>query len=122
MEEKVHYPVAELKENCEKNENYQYIPLERIVLDPGMVFMGRQKCHKILLEKKVKTLNNGVKTHLYKWDKVEADFVSGKEMDPVKLKHFKKTEYFTVLDGRHRCMMSFYKGYTHVPANLYEEF
>ena len=81
MEEKVHYPVAELKENGEKNENYQYIPLERVVLDPGMEFMGRQKCHKLLLEKRVKTLNNGVETNLYKWDKVEADLDSKKEMD-----------------------------------------
>ena len=64
--------------------------------------MGRIKCHKILLEKKVKTLTNGVETNLYKWDKVENDFDSGKEMDPVKLKRFKKTEYFTVLDGRHQ--------------------
>lgn len=122
MEEKVHYPVALHKENGEKNENYEYIPLERVVLDPGMEFMGGQKCHKLLLEKRIKTLNNGVETKLYKWDKVEADFDSGKEMDPVKLKRFKKTEFFTVLDGRHRCMVSFSKGYTHVPANLYEEF
>lgn len=122
MEEKVHYPVALLKENGEKNENYQFIPLERIVLDPGMKSMGKQKCHEILLDKRVKTLNNGVETNLYKWDKVEADFDTGKEMDPVKLKRFKKTEFFTVLDGRHRCMVSFSKGYTHVPANLYEEF
>lgn len=122
MEEKVHYPVAELKENGEKNENYQYIPLERVVLDPGMEIMGRQKCHKLLLDKRVKTLVNGVKTNLYKWDKVEADFDSEKEMDPVKLNRFKKTDFFTVLDGRHRCMVSFSKGYTHVPANLYEEF
>jgi hypothetical protein len=122
MEEKVHYPVALHKENGEKNENYQQIPLERVVLDPGMEFMGKQKCHKLLLEKRIKTLNNGVETKLYKWDKVEADFDSGKEMDPVKLKRFKKTEFFTVLDGRHRCMVSFSKGYTHVPANLYEEF
>jgi hypothetical protein len=121
MEEKVHYPVAELKENGEKNENYQYIPLERVVLDPGMEIMGRQKCHKLLLDKRVKTLVNGVKTNLYKWDKVEADFDSEKEMDPVKLNRFKKTDFFTVLDGRHRCMVSFSKGYTHVPANLYEE-
>ena len=109
MEEKVHYPVALHKENGEKNENYQFIPLVKVVLDPGMEFMGRIKCHKILLEKKVKTLNNGVETNLYKWDKVENDFDSGKEMDPVKLKRFKKTEYFTVLDGRHRCMVSFSK-------------
>ena len=85
-----------------------------------MEFMGRQKCHKILLEKKVKTLNNGVETNLYKWDKVLADFESNKSLDPVKLKRFKKTEFFTVLDGRHRCMVSFYKEYTHIPANLYE--
>ena len=122
MEEKNHYPVALHKENGVKNENYQYIPLVNVLLDPGMEFIGRQKCHKILLEKKVKTHNNGVETNLYKWDKVEADFDSEKEMDPIKLKRFKKTEYFTVIDGRHRCMVSFSKGYTHVPANLYEEF
>jgi hypothetical protein len=120
--EKVHYPVADLKENGEKNENYQDIPLERVVLDPGMEFMGRLKCHKILLERKVKTSNNGVETNLYKWDKVLSDFDSGKKMDPVKLKRFKKTEFYTVLDGRHRCMVSFFKNFTHVPANLYEEF
>lgn len=122
MEEKNHYLVALHKENGVKNENYQYIPLVNVLLDPGMEFIGRQKCHKILLEKKVKTHNNGVETNLYKWDKVEADFDSEKEMDPIKLKRFKKTEYFTVIDGRHRCMVSFSKGYTHVPANLYEEF
>ena len=120
MEEKVHYPVALHKENGEKNENYKLIPLVNVILDPGMEFMGRQKCHKILLEKKVKTLNNGVETKLYKWDKVLADFESNKSLDPVKLKRFKKTEFFTVLDGRHRCMVSFYKEYTHIPANLYE--
>ena len=122
MEEKVHYPVALHKENGEKNENYKLIPLVNVILDPGMEFMGRQKCHKILLEKKVKTLNNGVETNLYKWDKVLADFESNKSLDPVKLKRFKKTEFFTVLDGRHRCMVSFYKEYTHIPANLYEYF
>lgn len=120
MEEKVHYPVALHKENGEKNENYKLIPLVNVILDPGMEFMGRQKCHKILLEKKVKTLNNGVETNLYKWDNVLAGFESNKSLDPVKLKRFKKTEYFTVLDGRHRCMVSFYKEYTHIPANLYE--
>jgi hypothetical protein len=120
--EKTHYKVAQIKENGEKNENFQYIPLERIVLDPGMEFAGRLKCHKVLLQMGVKTLNNGVETNLYKWDKVLKDFEEDKEMDPVKLKRFKKTEYYTVLDGRHRCMVSFYKELTHVPANLYEEF
>ena len=60
--DKKHYKVAQNKENGEKNENFQYIPLERVVLDPGMEFMGRLKCHQLLLKKKVKTLNNGVET------------------------------------------------------------
>ena len=55
MEEKVHYKVSKLKENGLENENYKIIPLTRVVLDPGMEFMGRQKCHKILLERKDKT-------------------------------------------------------------------
>ena len=87
-----------------------------------MEFMGRQKCHKILLEKKVKTVNNGVETQLYKWDKVEKDFQEKKDLDPVKLKKFKETPYYTVLDGRHRCMLSFFHEYTHIPANIFESF
>lgn len=122
MEEKSHYKVSKLKENGLENENYKIIPLTRVVLDRGMESMGRQKCHKILLERKVKTLNNGVETSLYKWDSVLKDFEEEKEMDPVKLKKFKKTDYYTVLDGRHRCMVSFFKNYTHIPANIYEDF
>ena len=122
MEEMTHYPVASIKENGEKNENFTFVSIDNIILDPGMEFMGRQKCHKILLEKKVKTLNNGVETQLYKWDKVEKDFQEKKELDPVKLKKFKETPYYTVLDGRHRCMLSFFNEYTHIPANIFEYF
>ena len=50
--DKKHYKVAQNKENGEKNENFQYIPLERVGLDPGMEFMGRLKCHQLLLKKK----------------------------------------------------------------------
>lgn len=120
MEEMKHYTVASIKENGEKNENCIFVSMDNIILDPGMEFMGRQKCHKILLEKKVKTVNNGVETQLYKWDKVEKDFKENKELDPVKLCRFKETPYYTVLDGRHRCMLSFFCEYTHVPANIFE--
>ena len=84
-----------------------------------MKSIGQQKCNKILLEKKIKTLNNGIETQLYKWDKVEKDFQEKKELDPVKLTIFKGTNYYTVLDGRHRCMLSFFNEYTHIPANIF---
>lgn len=113
-----HYPVASIKENGEKNENFTFVSMENIILDPGMESMGRQKCHKILLEKKVKTLNNGAETQLYKWDKIEKYFQEKKELDPVKLSKFKGTSYYNVLDGRHRCMLSFFNEYTHIPANI----
>ena len=115
-----HYPIALRKENGVENENVKYIAIEQIVLDPGMGSKGRQKCHEILKTKKVKYLRTGLETDLYKWDKVEKDFKEKKEMDPVKLSRFKKSEYYTVIDGRHRCMLSFCYGYTHIPSNLYE--
>jgi|TARA_B110000902_G_scaffold209010_1_gene238657 hypothetical protein len=119
MEEKTYYSVANLKENGLENKDITYIPLEKIVLDPGMEFAGRQFCHEILKTKKVKTLRDGLETNLYKWDKVSKDFIEKKEMDPVKLCRFKKTDYYTVIDGRHRCMLSFYHGYSHIGANLF---
>ena len=113
------YPISQLKENGLENKDIRYIPLGKIVLDPGMEFKGRQMCHETLKTKKVKTLRGGLETDLYKWDKVSKDFQEKKEMDPVKLIRFKKTDYYTVLDGRHRCMLSFYHGYSHIGANLF---
>jgi len=118
MEEMTHYPIASTKENGEKNESITFVSMDNIILDPGMKSIGQKKCHKILLEKKIKTLNNGIETQLYKWDKVEKDFQEKKKLDPVKLGKFKKTPYYTVIDGRHRCMLSFYNEYTHIPANI----
>ena len=120
MEEITHYPVSIIKENGEKNEKVTFVSIDNIILDPGMEFTGRLKCHKILLEKKVKTLNNGIETQLYKWDKVEKDFQEKKKLDPVKLSKFKESIYYTVLDGRHRCMLSFFNEYTHIPAIIFD--
>ena len=120
MEEITHYPVASLKENGEKNENFTFISLTNIILDPGMEFKGRQKCHEILKNRKVKILKGGIETDLYKWDMVENDFKKKKELDPVKICKFKKSQYYTVIDGRHRCMLSFSNEYTHIPANVFE--
>ena len=78
MEEKTYYSVANLKENGLENKDITYIPLEKIVLDPGMEFAGRQFCHEILKTKKVKTLRDGLETNLYKWDKVSKDFIGAK--------------------------------------------
>ena len=94
-----HYPIASTKENGEKNERITFVSMDNIILDPGMKSIGQKKCHKILLEKKIKTLNNGIETQLYKWDKVEKDFQEKKKLDPVKLGKFKKTPYYTVIDG-----------------------
>ena len=120
MEEISHYHVANIKENGEKNESYTLVSLDNIILDPGMEFKGRQKCHKILKNRKPKILKGGIELELYKWDKVENDFKEKKELDPVKICKFRKSQYYTVIDGRHRCMLSFFNEYTHIPANVFE--
>ena len=118
MEEITHYPISTTKENGEENNNITYIPLDNIILDKGMSNKGKEKCDTILKNKKVKILKNGISTELYKWDKVEKDFKEKKEMDPIKVKRFKDTRYYNIIDGRHRCMLSLFFEYTHIPANI----
>jgi len=69
----------------------------------------------------IKKFKNGNIIPLSKWDKVSNDFDSNKPLDPIKVKPFKQTDYYEVIDGRHRCMVSHHNGHTHVPCNVYEE-
>ena len=91
-----------------------------------IVFLGgntltafsKKKIDKIRSEIDFKILKKGISTELYKWDKVEKDFKEKKEMDPIKVKRFKDTRYYNIIDGRHRCMLSLFFEYTHIPANI----
>ena len=116
-----HYTVSDTKENGVKNEDWVIIPIWKIILDKGMEQKAKEVCDDNCKGSNIKKLKNGTIIPLSKWDKVTNDFDSNKPLDPIKLKPFKQSDYYEVIDGRHRCIVSHYNGYTHVPCNVYEE-
>lgn len=116
-----HYAVSDTKENGFKNDEWNLIPIWKIILDKGMEEKAKEVCDDTCKGSNIKKFKNGTIIPLSKWDKVTNDFDSNKALDPIKVKPFKKSDYYEVIDGRHRCMVSHYNGYTHVPCNVYEE-
>jgi hypothetical protein len=116
-----HYIVSDTKENGVKNEGWVIIPIWKIILDKGMEEKAKEVCDDTCKGSNIKKFKNGNIIPLSKWDKVSNDFDSNKPLDPIKVKPFKQTDYYEVIDGRHRCMVSHHNGHTHVPCNVYEE-
>ena len=116
-----HYIVSDTKENGVKNEDWVIIPIWKIILDKGMEEKAKEVCDDTCKGSNIKKFKNGNFIPLSKWDKVSNDFDSNKPLDPIKVKPFKQTDYYEVIDGRHRCMVSHHNGHTHVPCNVYEE-
>jgi len=116
-----HYIVSDTKENGVKNEDWVIIPIWKIILDKGMEEKAKELCDDTCKGSNIKKFKNGNIIPLSKWDKVSNDFDSNKPLDPIKVKPFKQTDYYEVIDGRHRCMVSHHNGHTHVPCNVYEE-
>jgi hypothetical protein len=115
-----HYIVSDTKENGVKNEDWVIIPIWKIILDKGMEEKAKEVCDDTCKGSNIKKFKDGNVIPLSKWDKVSNDFDSNKSLDPIKVKPFKQTDYYEVIDGRHRCMVSHYNGHTHVPCNVYE--
>jgi hypothetical protein len=116
-----HYIVSDTKENGVKNEDWVIIPIWKIILDKGMEEKAKEVCDDTCKGSNIKKFKNGNIIPLSKWDKVSNDFDSNKPLDPIKVKPFKQSDYYEVIDGRHRCMVSHHNGHTHVPCNVYEE-
>ena len=116
--ETTHYTVSDTKENGCKNENWKIIPLWKIILDKGMYEKTTEVCGDNCKGSNIKKFKNGDVIPLNKWEKVFNDFDSGKALDPVKVKRYKTSDYYEVIDGRHRCILSHYKGYNHIPCNV----
>jgi len=118
MEEIKHYIVSDMKENGCKNEGWLIVPLWKLIIDAGMDKKIREICDDMCKGNGIKRFKNELMIPLNKWDKVQKDFKDKKELDPIKIKKFKKSKYYEIIDGRHRCVLSHYFGYTHIPCNL----
>ena len=54
---------------------------------------------------------------MVRWDIVYNDFESNKPLDPIIVKEY-GSGYYTIVDGRHRCILSHYNGYKYIPCNI----
>ena len=120
METNIHYPVADVKENGMKNDNFKLISINKIIFDKGMFAMAQEKFDDLCKGKNIKKFKKGILLPLQKWEKVSRDFEFKKPLDPIKIKKFKNTDNYEVVDGRHRVMLSYYHGYTMVPFTIME--
>lgn len=119
MERIIHYPVADKKENGIQNDHFLLISIQNILFDQGMVKKVNEVCADIAKKVGIKVLKRD-QLPLLKWDNVLKDIKNKTPLDPIKVKRFKKTNYYEVIQGRHRVVTSLHEEYTHVPVILLE--
>jgi len=117
MEEVKYYHVADVKQNNKKNDNYTIVSLNLILFDLGMKKKVDEVCGDSGKMQKIKILKRE-SLPLNKYENVLSDFKNQKPMDPINVKKFKETQYYEVINGRHRVVCSLYEGYTHIPIEL----
>ena len=121
MDEKSHYLVSETKQNGQKNSNFVIINLKDIILDRSMYLFIKHNFDDKVKNKGFKVIKNDNSLPLHKWESVKNDIENHKALDPIKIKQFKTTKYYEIIDGRHRYVSSIYNDFTHIPCIIYEE-
>ena len=115
MEKITHYPVADVKENGVKNDNFRYIPIQNILFDQGMTKKVNGVCSDTAKKVGIKLLKRDP-LPIYKFDKILSDIQGSKPLDPIIVNRFKETKFYEVIQGRTRVVASLYEGFTHVPS------
>lgn len=121
MDEKLHYLVSDTKQNGQKNPNFVIINLKDIILDRSMFLFIKHNFDDKVKNKGFKVIKNDNSLPLHKWESVKNDIENHKALDPIKIKQFKTTKYYEIIDGRHRYVSSIYNDFTHIPCIIYEE-
>ena len=121
MDEKLHYLVSDTKQNGQKNPNFVIIDVKDIILDRSMFLFIKHNFDDKVKNKGFKVIKNDNSLPLNKWESVKNDIENHKALDPIKIKQFKTTKYYEIIDGRHRYVSSIYNDFTHIPCIIYEE-
>ena len=107
------YTVAKISENGTKQKkNWILISVKQILYDSGM----RKKIKEICNDKGkgTKGLKGGFSLH--KWETVWKEISENIPLDPIIVKKYKNTDYYEVINGRHRATASLCAGLNYVPA------
>ena len=117
MEQNNSYTVANINEiGQNQNMNFILIEINKILFDPGMKKKVKELCNMRGFELGIKSAQNMEGFDLNKFDVVYKNINDNMPLDPVMIKQYKQTKYYTVIQGRHRIVASLYYGYNYVPA------
>ena len=115
-----HYKVAKLKENGLTNTNYILINFNKIIVDREMASQITKLCGDKYIGKGIKKFKNSDIVPMQRIEQVRDYFNTDNGLDPIKVMKYNDTKY-SIIDGRHRYIMSLYNDYTHIPCNVLEE-
>ena len=105
--------------NYNKQENIKCISLYYILLDRGMKTKVDELCSETAKKHKLKVLKNDLSLDL---NNGKLKTLESKDIfEPIKIKQFKKTKYYEVIDGRHRYVYSLQNDYTSIPCIIIDE-
>ena len=107
----------EIKTNYDydiNNQNVKLLSLSNILLDRGMRLKINETCTDLAKEYKLKYLKKDTSLPLNndKLSSIQSNII----LDPIKVKQFKLTDYFEVIDGRHRYVYSLHQKYSSIPC------
>jgi len=115
-----HYSISAINEKgLEQDALWELISIKSIIFDKGMI----KKAKEMTIDfgsKKIKVFpKTNIKSQgfdLYKWDEVNINISSNIALDPINIKKYNETDYYEVIQGRHRVVSSLYNGHTQIPA------
>ena len=118
-----HYSISDINEKgLEQDALWELISIKSIIFDTGMIKKAKEmiidfgnKGIKVFPKKNIKSQG----FDLYKWDEVNINISSNIALDPINIKKYKtlnETDYYEVIQGRHRVVSSLYNGHTQIPA------
>tara|TARA_B100000902_G_C27253801_1_gene886727 strand:- start:684 stop:1022 length:339 start_codon:yes stop_codon:yes gene_type:complete len=90
------------------------LPLSKILLDNGMRLKVSELCPSKAKDFKLKIIKNDKSLPLNN-DKLTT-IQENTILEPIKVKQFKLTSYYEVIDGRHRYIYSLNNNYDHIPV------
>lgn len=105
--------------NYIKEDNIKCISLSYILLDRGMKKKVDELCPEKAKKHKLKVLKND-KSFDLKNEKLNT--LESKDIfEPIKIKGYKNTQYYEIIDGRHRYVYSLQNDYTSIPCIIIDE-
>lgn len=111
------YTVNNINEIGQKqNMNFVFIEINKIIFDSGMENKLKEMCNIKGINLGIKTLPNIQGFNLHKFDSVYKNILNNISLDPIIIKSYKNTNYYIIIQGRHRVVASLYYGYNYIPS------